>query len=135
MIRNHLKYYLFLLSFVVFTTGMIFGQQVPESFRNNILKINVLPVAPLINGHNQKWIGLEYERFLQQKLSLSATLNVGLFEDYTYKKYHDFFEEDQGFSYTQTDVSTRGYHFIPTIRYYFLFTKSKKGRVFTSAVA
>ena len=103
----------------------------PESnFRNNIIKLNLLPIIPAINGNNQKWIGIEYERFLNQRMSVSAMVDVGLFEDYTFIKYHDFFDENGGFSYTQQKAKTWGYHFIPSFKYYFLITKKKKGQGF-----
>lgn len=97
-------------------------------FRNNILKINLLPIVPIINGNNQKWIGFEYERFTGQYLSLTLMADAGLFEDYKYIKYHDYFNEDVGFSYTQTDAKTRGFHLISSVRYYFLAAKVKKGQ-------
>jgi len=99
-----------------------------ENFRNNIVKINILPLGPMINGNNQKWLGLEYERFIDQQLSLSIVADAGLFEDYTYIKYHDYFDEHDGFSYTQLQSQTWGYHLKPSIKYYFLTTKSKKGQ-------
>ena len=99
-----------------------------SNFRNNIIKINVIPIAESINGHNQKRISIEYERFLKHNLSVGAVVNFGLFEDYTFIKYHDYFDENEGFSYTRKDVVTRGYHFIPSVKFYFWGTKQKKGQ-------
>lgn len=99
-----------------------------NNFRNNIIKINVIPIAGSMSGHNQKWMGVEYERFLNPVLSLNALVNFGLFEDYIFTKYHDYFDENGGFSFTRKAVTTRGYHFIPTLKYYFLKSKKKKGQ-------
>jgi hypothetical protein len=99
-----------------------------NSFRNNIIKINIIPIAESISGHNQKWLGIEYERFIKPGLSIGAIVNFGLFEDYSFTKYHDYFDEHEGFSHTREDVTTKGYHFIPGVKYYFLKTKKKKGQ-------
>lgn len=102
----------------------------PADFRNNIIKINLLPIPSFANGNNQKWFGVEYERFLRKKISLGTMANAGLFEDYSYIHYNDFFDEYEGYSYTQQDFKTWGFHFIPSFKYYFLITKSKKGQGF-----
>lgn len=88
--------------------------------RNNFIKINLISLPPLINNLNQKWIGLEYQRIINEKVSFSVTTDFGIFEDYTYIKYHDFFDEGQGFSYTREDVRIPGYHIIPSLRYIFI---------------
>lgn len=106
------------------------GDFLVKGFRNNAIKVNLLPIGPLIAGNNEKWLGFEYERFIRERVSLTAMVDFGLFEDYTFIKYHDYFDDYQGFSYTQINTTTRGYHIIPTIRYYFLYTKRKKGQGF-----
>ncbi len=85
--------------------------------RNNLIKINLISLPPLINNLNQKWIGLEYQRLITRKVSFSITTEFGIFEDYTYIKYHDFFDENEGFSYTRENVQIPGYHIIPSFRY------------------
>ena len=56
--------------------------------------------------------------------------DAGLFEDYTFIKYHHFFGDDESFWYTQQDVRTWGYHFIPYFRYHFLEIGKMQGRGF-----
>ena len=125
---------LYLLLFILFFVPVcLISQEIKVSypnFRNNIIKLNLIPISALINGHNQKWVGIEYERFLKQNLSVSLAADVGLFEDYSFIKYHDYFNEHDGFSYTQINSQTWGYHLKPSIKYYFLTTKSKKGQGF-----
>jgi len=125
--------YIILILFFQFCVAMITAQDTGEqqsNFRNNIIKLNAIPIAQAINGHNQKWLGVEYERFIKHNLSVGALVDFGLFEDYTFIKYHDYFDENEGFSYTRKDVVTRGYHFIPSVKFYFLSTKQKKGQGF-----
>jgi hypothetical protein len=102
----------------------------PPPSHNNILKINLLPIFPAINGHNQKWIGLEYDYLISNKLSFSMMADVGLFEDYTFIKYHNFFEENGTFSNTRQEVRTWGYHLIPSASYHFLEIGKMRGRGF-----
>lgn len=123
------KFSYFLVAFLLISAFA--NAQITESisgFRNNLVKLNLLAVTPLFSGHNEKWIGIEYERFINQKMSFTLMSDVGLFEDYTFTKYHDFFDEYGGFAYTQQTTKTIGYHFLPSFRYYFLITKKKKGQ-------
>ena len=121
--------FLFLLLQLLSVQLVAQNTAIPEkNFRNNIIKINIIPIAEAIGGHNQKWVGIEYERFIKPALSVGAIVNSGLFEDYTFIKYHDYFDEHDGFSHTRKDVKTKGYHFIPTVKYYFLKSKKKKGQ-------
>lgn len=130
--RDFCRFYFFCLFFLCFSLfSKAQTDAIPKpDFRNNFVKLSLLPISQSINGHNQKWFGIEYERFLKQKISISITVDAGLFEDYTFIKYYDFFEEQDGFSYCQTDARTRGYHIIPALKYYFLATKNKKGQGF-----
>jgi hypothetical protein len=130
--RSQHRFILFGLFFIAIHL-ITCGQQEnlpPKNFRNNLIKINLLTIAPLINGNNQKWLGFEYERFLKPNMSITGMADFGLFEDYTFTKYYDFFGEDEGFHYTSTHVRTWGYHLIPSFRYYFLATRIKKGQGF-----
>ncbi|HEY9114120.1 MAG TPA: hypothetical protein VIN10_05430, partial [Bacteroidales bacterium] len=88
----------------------------------------MLPIPSLANGNNQKWFGMEYERFLKKNITLGAMANLGLFEDYSYIQYNDYFNEYDGYSYVKQDFRTWGFHFIPYCKYYFLITNSKKGQ-------
>ena len=101
---------------------------IPGVFRKNNIQINFIPLIPALSGQSQQWIGIEYQRYLKPNLSISALLNIGIFEDYTYKKYYDFFNQHQGFSYTQMDVTTRGYHIIPSAKYYYFLMDQRPGQ-------
>jgi hypothetical protein len=130
MNNRQLHKYIYLTLFVLLSTFTAKPQSAysTKNFRNNLLKLNLVAVAPLFSGHNEKWIGIEYERFINQKMSFALMSDVGLFEDYTFTKYHDFFDEYGGFAYTRQTTKTIGYHFLPSFRYYYLMTKKKKGQ-------
>ena len=130
MRKSLIRYYFLILCLlaVSFPTLAQRNDSTAPVIRNNIIKINLIPVTQSFSGHNQLWTGIEYERFLQARLSIGALVNFGLFENYSFTKYHDFFDEDEGFSYTRTEVTTKGYHFIPSVKYYFLVAKRKRGQ-------
>jgi len=110
-----------LTAILSFSVLMMMSQNDTSSIsRKNFIKINLISLPPLINNLNQKWIGLEYQRIIDERLSFAVTADFGIFQDYTYIKYHDFFDEDQGFSYTREDVRIPGYHIIPSLRYIFI---------------
>jgi len=88
-----------------------------NSFKKNIIQINLVSLPPLFNNLNQKWIGIEYQRRITRNFSITLMTDFGNFQDYSYTKYHDYFDENQGFSYTREDVLINGYHIIPSIRY------------------
>jgi len=96
--------------------------------RKNLIKINLISLPPLFNNLNQKWIGLEYQRLVSEKTSLSLTFDVGRFEDYTFIKYHDYFDEHGGFSYTREEVTIPGIHIIPAVNYFLVHSSSKVGQ-------
>lgn len=127
--RHRFKFSYVLVSFLLITN--IACTQTFDSttlFRKNLIKLNLLAAGQFLNGHNEKWIGIEYERFIHRKMSVALMSDVGLFEDYTFIKYHDFFDEHGGFAYTQQRTRTIGYHLLPSFRYYLWTTKNKSGQ-------
>lgn len=124
------KYVLLILTFTIVVANAQESKQSEVVSHDHLIKLNLLPIFPAINGHNQKWAGLEYNWLHSKTLSLDIMLNAGLFEDYTFIKYHNYFEEDGGFCNTRQEVRTWGYHIIPSIRYHFLNIGKIKGRGF-----
>lgn len=100
----------------------------PQIHRNNFIKINLISLPPLINNLNQQWIGLQYQRLVSDKLSISMTVDLGQFEDYSYTKYHDYFDEYGGFSFTREDVVIPGFHLIPAVDYYVFISEKISGQ-------
>lgn len=122
---------LLLTVLLLFIMAVASAQTTPMPvFRKNLVKINLIPVIPALSGQSQQWAGIEYQRYIMPKLSVSALLNIGLFEDYSFRKYHDFFNQSQGFSYSERTVITRGYHFIPSAQYYFILIRKRPGQGF-----
>ena len=119
------------LVFILFTLSCIHasGQSdTSNNVRNNFIKINLISLPPLMNNLNQKWIGLEYQRLISERTSLSLTFDVGRFEDYTFTKYHDYFDEHGGFSYTREEVTIPGFHIIPAVNYFLVHSPGKAGQ-------
>ncbi len=128
-IQTTFRSYILLTAILSASYFNLFGQSDSiNTLRNNVIKINLISLPPLVNDLNQKWIGIEYQRILSEKVSFSITTDFGVFEDYTYTKYHDFFDEYEGFSYTREDVRIPGFHIIPSFRY--ILTKPIKNADF-----
>lgn len=113
---------------LILNSGAQSQETVQNVFRPNILKINLVPLPPLINNLNQKWIGIEYQRISNQKISYSALLDVGRFQDYNFTKYYDYFDEHQGFRFTREKVLITGFHLIPSLKYYVRSNRERKGQ-------
>ena len=121
LINKVLLFVFFSLSTFILS-GQIDGIKI---LRKNIISINLISLPPLITNQNQKWIGIEYSRVVNQRVSFSVTTDIGVFENYTYTKYYDFFDEDQGFSYISENVRIPGYHIIPSMEYVVFQLKKK----------
>lgn len=124
------KLFLSLLSvaMLILNSGAHGQETLQKESRPNILKINLVPLPPLINNLNQKWIGIEYQRISNQKISFSALLDVGRFQDYSFTKYYDYFDEHQGFRFTREKVLITGFHLIPSLKYYVKSSRERKGQ-------
>jgi len=115
-IRNLL--FFCLLSFIYLGVK---AQNTSDSVENkSIVKLDLVPFYnDLFDSRVQARVGLEYERLLSPDLSVSGYLDIGLYDQYTFTKYYNFFNENQGFYYTQLEVKIKGYHLLPACNYYY----------------
>ncbi len=102
----------------------------PRAYKNTV----VLDVVPFyydfFDYRQQIRLGIDYTRQFQPRWFLSTALDVGLFDDYTYIKYYDFFNQNQGFYSITQDASISGFHLLPSYNYYFFQSKRKQGQGF-----
>ncbi|MDT8309527.1 MAG: hypothetical protein RQ866_08335, partial [Bacteroidales bacterium] len=83
--------------FVFFTSdGAVHDNDSLNSFKKNIIQINLVSLPPLFTNLNQKWIGIEYQRSINRNFSITLMTDLGKFQDYSFTKYHDYFDENQG---------------------------------------
>lgn len=91
----------------------------------NAVKLDMVPLYfDFFDTRKQIRIGFEYERRFTPRGFLAFNFDVGMFDDYDFIKYHDFFNQTTGFYATKTHVKNYGIHFMPSYNY--LFWKARK---------
>lgn len=91
----------------------------------NVVKIDYIPIQYDVSYYHQLRIGIEYERCVNNKSFASCYLDLGIYDEYTFKKYYDFFNQNQGLYYVQQDVLVKGFHVMPAYNYFLLKSKIK----------
>lgn len=95
-------------------------------FLKNALKLDLISLYnTFFDARIQVRTGLEYERTTGSKSFLSGYLDLGLYDKYVFKKYYDFFNQNQGMYFIKQNVSVKGFHFIPGYNYFVYQSKRK----------
>jgi len=127
-----------LIFIIIFGTRIAaFTQEHSDSLANkNSVKLDLIPFYHvLFDNRVQLRIGLEYERYVFTRSSVSCYLDIGLYDKYNFIKYYDFFNQNQGMYSIQEEVSIAGFHLLPSYNYYFHGAGKKKGeRYFFGAI-
>ncbi|NTW33188.1 MAG: hypothetical protein HGB12_11285, partial [Bacteroidetes bacterium] len=96
------------------------------SYKNSI-KIDLLPLYyDFFDTRMQIRTGIEYERNIKPDFFAACFLDIGLFDNYVFKKYYDFFIQNQGFYSVEQKASIMGFHFMPSYNYYIFKSKNKQ---------
>lgn len=126
---------LFVLAFLLIP-NVLKAEEIKDttSFKNSFKLDFISLYHTLFDARKQIRAGVEYERKISSKAFLSAYLDIGLYDLYVFRKYYDFFNQNQGMYYVQQNVEVIGFHFIPTYNYYVLQLKNyKKNGLFLGA--
>lgn len=94
------------------------------AFKNSV-KFDFVPILYDVAYYHQLRLGLAYERNLNLKTFVECNLDFGIYNEYSYTKYYDFFNQNQGLYYVQQDVLVKGFHFLPAYNYFLIPSKSK----------
>ncbi len=90
----------------------------PGMLKKHTVKLDIIPLySVLFDVRKQLRLGLEYQRNTDKRYFRAIHLDAGLYDDYTYFKYHDFFNQDGGLYHTRQDVKTYGFHLMPAWHY------------------
>lgn len=82
------------------------------------IKLDIVPLySVFFDVRQQLRLGAEYEHSLGTRTFATLQLDAGLYDNYTYKKYHDFFSQTGGINNTVQKVQTFGFHLLPTYNY------------------
>lgn len=86
--------------------------------QKNAVKIDLIPFYyDFFDYRKQIRMGIEYERKINQKYFFASELDIGLFDEYNFTKYYDFFSQNLGMFYIKQNVQIKGFHFIPSYNY------------------
>lgn len=107
----------------------IHAQENSKNQIKNFIAIDVIPLYyDFFDYRKQIRVGFEYERKLNSKWLMSCALDGGLFEEYSFVKYYDFFNQNQGFYSVKQDILIKGFHILPSCNYSLFQSKSKSGQ-------
>lgn len=77
------------------------------------IKADLLPYHALFLGRKQVRAAIEYQYLGAGRSSFSMHIDAGMYDDYTFFKYYDFFNQDQGLHYHRQDIRIYGFHLMP----------------------
>lgn len=90
------------------------AQDAPE-IKKNVVKLDIIPLYyNFFDYRKQRRVGIEYEREIKRASFLGCYLDLGLYDDYSYTKYYDFFNQAQGIHYIKQDVVIKCIHILPS---------------------
>lgn len=125
------KYFLTLIVFILTLSCEMTSQaqeNQPKS-NKNAFALDVVPIGYDIFGYEKQLrVGVDYSRQFNPHWFVSGAIDMGLYNEYAYKKYFDFFNEYSGFYYIQEDVHIVGFHLMPSANYFVLQSKVKQGQ-------
>ena len=130
LIGSQLKILFVLIMIVLCCFNLKAQDSKPKIFKNTFA-LDVVPFYyDFFDYRKQIRVGIDYTRQFQSHWFLSIALDLGLFDDYSYIKYYDFFNQNQGFYSITQEASISGFHFLPSYNYYFFQSKRKQGQGF-----
>lgn len=91
----------------------------------NFVGLDVVPFIYDVSYYHQLRVGLEGQRLLREKFFIAVNLDFGIYNDYTFIKYFDFFNQNSGFYSIEQNVYIKGFHFIPSYNYFIFQSKRK----------
>jgi hypothetical protein len=96
------------------------------SIYKNVIKIDLIPFYYDVFDYRQQIrVGLEFERRINPKSSVSCNIDAGMLDKYSFTKYYDFFSQQQGMYSVRRDVTINGFHIMPGYNYYLLRSAKK----------
>jgi hypothetical protein len=135
---------LFLLNcflFVLLAAGVTSeaqSQYVADSVKcKNAIKLDLVSLyLDFFDAQKQVRAGFEYERTFNKKSSAACLIDLGLYDDYTFIKYYDFFNQGPGgMHYTRTIAQIKGIHFLPSYNYFLFQLKGESNSgIFTGGI-
>jgi hypothetical protein len=129
-VKKNIIIIIFIFTVFAFYVNKIRAQENTSThlFKNTV-KIDLLPYYyDFFDVRKQIRIALENERYLTLRSSVAAYCDAGLFDDYFFIKYYDFFSQGPGFYSVTQKIKIRGVHFQPSYNYYLFLSRTRPNR-------
>ena len=118
----------FLLTALAFASPALAQEKAPVA-NKNFFTIDMLPLYyDFFDYRKEIRVEAGYARHFRKHWFISGQLDCGLFDDYTFTKYYDFFNQGSGYYYIKEDARVTGFHFLPSGNYFFWQSKAKQGQ-------
>lgn len=122
---NYLKTNILLKVIIVFFLSLIFFSShvkaisySGDSLYRHVLKLDLAAsYYTFFDNKKQLRIGVEYEKKVTAFAFLSCYLDIGMYDNYKFIKYYDFFGQNQDMYFLEQDVMTKGFHIMPGYNY------------------
>ena len=106
----------------------IFAEKKDTTFLHNSSSVDLFPLYyNFFDYHKEIRVGISYDRYFKNHWLASVAIDCGMFNDYTFTKYFDFFNQHGGYYYIKQDIKITGFHLIPSGNYY-LWQSHKKNQ-------
>ncbi len=125
-----------LFIFILLIINPLFLLSQKDSIYKNSVKLDILSLYNVFfDSKKEIRAGVEFERNINENFSLFHHIDAGLYDQYNFYKYYDFFNEDGGLHYTRQHVTSYGVNLIQGVNYKLpLFKKSKRFSYFVSSL-
>ncbi|MBK6821105.1 MAG: hypothetical protein IPG85_16515 [Bacteroidetes bacterium] len=67
----------------------------------------------IFDNRKQLRVGLQYEKKITQQSILNWNIDIGMYDHYSFIKYYDFFNQQQGLYSIEQKVLITGFHLTP----------------------
>ncbi|MEI6123922.1 MAG: hypothetical protein WCQ95_09850 [Bacteroidota bacterium] len=125
-----IKFSILLLMLTTYGPLLKAQDSITQVFKNSVSIDGVPLYYDCFDYRKQIRFNVNYTRQFKSHWFLSSALDIGLFDDYTFIKYYDFFNQNQGFYSVTQRAKISGFHFISSYNYYFCQSKKKMGQGF-----
>lgn len=93
---------------------------------NYAFKVDLVPLYfDFFDYRKQIRAGIDFEMKVTKRSFVSLYWDMGLYDDYKFTKYYNFFNQGTGFYSEDQRINIRGFHFMPSYIYYFWRSKVK----------
>jgi hypothetical protein len=104
--------------------------QAKDSIQNkNSFSIDLIPLYyDFFDYHMEIRGGIDYARQFKKHWLADAAIDCGMFDEYTFTKFYNYFNQPPGYYSIMQKVKITGFHLMPSCNYYVWQSKAKPGQ-------